>query len=83
MVTSKLLKISDTVMLTIPSTILEELNLKVGTTVHVTIDNGRLILNPKPKYSLEELIAKCDASTPISPEVQEWFDAPAVGKELI
>ncbi|PKH98015.1 antitoxin, partial [Shewanella sp. 11B5] len=40
-------------------------------------------LNPKPKYSLEELITKCDASAPISPEVQEWLDAPAVGKELI
>jgi antitoxin ChpS len=82
MVTSKLLKIGDAVMLTIPPTILEKLNLKVGTTVHVTIDNGRLILNPKPKYSLEELIAKCDASAPISPEVQEWLDAPAVGNEL-
>jgi antitoxin ChpS len=62
-------------MLTIPPTILEELSVKVGTT-------GRLILNPKPKYTLEELIAKCDASAPISLEVREWFDAPAVGKEL-
>ncbi|ABI73836.1 AbrB/MazE/SpoVT family DNA-binding domain-containing protein [Shewanella frigidimarina] len=82
MVTSKLLKIGDAVMLTIPSTILEELNLNVGATVRLTIDNGQLILSPKPKYSLEELIAKCDASAPISPEVQEWLDAPAVGKEL-
>jgi antitoxin ChpS len=82
MVTSKLLKIGDAVMLTIPSTILEELNLKVGVTVHLTIDNGRLILSPKPKYSLEELLAKCDKSAPISPEFREWLDAPAVGKEL-
>jgi antitoxin ChpS len=69
-------------MLTIPPTILEELSVKVGTTVHLTIDNGQLILSPKPKYSLEELIAKCDASVPISPKVQEWLDAPAVVKEL-
>jgi antitoxin ChpS len=69
-------------MLTIPPTILEELTVKVGTTVHLTIENNRLMLSPKPKYSLEELIAKCDASAPISPEVQEWLDSPAVGKEL-
>jgi antitoxin ChpS len=69
-------------MLTIPSTILEELNLKVGATVHLTIDNGQLMLSPEPKYSLDELLAKCDKSAPISLEVREWFDAPAVGKEL-
>ncbi|GGP95852.1 AbrB/MazE/SpoVT family DNA-binding domain-containing protein [Shewanella ulleungensis] len=62
-------------MLTIPPTILEELSVKVGTT-------GRLILNPKPKYTLEKLLAKCDKSAPISSEVQEWLDTPAVGKEL-
>tara|TARA_R110001583_G_scaffold180893_1_gene338065 strand:+ start:381 stop:632 length:252 start_codon:yes stop_codon:yes gene_type:complete len=82
MVTLKLLKIGDSVMLTIPPTILEELHLKVGAAVHLTIDNDRLIFSPKPSYSLEELIAKCDASAPISPEVQEWLNAPAVGKEL-
>ncbi|GGB75411.1 AbrB/MazE/SpoVT family DNA-binding domain-containing protein [Shewanella inventionis] len=81
MVTSKLLKIGDSVMLTIPPIILEELSLKVGATVNLTIENGQLILNPKPKYSLEELIDKCDATAPVSPEVQEWLNAPAVGKE--
>jgi antitoxin ChpS len=82
MVTSKLLKIGDSIMLTIPPTILEELNLKLGATIHLTIDNGRLILHPKHEYSLEELLAKCDKSAPISPEDREWLDSPAIGKEL-
>jgi hypothetical protein len=36
----------------------------------------------KPRYTLDELLAKCDASQPQSPEDREWVDAPSVGREL-
>jgi len=36
----------------------------------------------KPRYQLDDLLAKCDASQPQSPEDREWIDAPSVGHEL-
>ena len=36
-----------------------------------------------PKATLEQLVAKCDLSAPISKEEQEWFDMPSVGNERI
>ena len=37
----------------------------------------------KPRYTLEELLAKCDFSQPMPPEDREWLDAPPVGRELL
>jgi len=36
----------------------------------------------RPRYTLDELLAKCDSSRPLPPEDKEWIDAPAVGHEL-
>jgi len=36
----------------------------------------------KPRYTLDELLAKCDYSQPMPPEDREWIDAPSVGREL-
>jgi len=35
----------------------------------------------KPRYSLSELIARCDADAPLSNEDKTWLDHPAVGRE--
>jgi hypothetical protein len=40
-------------------------------------------LKPKPSYAMEELLAKCDASQPRSPEDREWIDALPIGRELV
>jgi antitoxin ChpS len=37
----------------------------------------------RPRYTLEELLAQCDASTEISAEDREWLDARPVGDELL
>jgi diaminohydroxyphosphoribosylaminopyrimidine deaminase / 5-amino-6-(5-phosphoribosylamino)uracil reductase len=37
----------------------------------------------KPPYTLGELLAESDFSKPLSPEEQEWLDAPSVGDESI
>jgi antitoxin ChpS len=53
--------------------------------VGVSVDGGRLVVepNPKPRYSLEELLEASDYSGPRSAEEQEWLDSPAVGRELL
>jgi hypothetical protein len=35
----------------------------------------------KGRYSLSELMAKCDSNLPLSEEDREWMDAPATGPE--
>lgn len=85
MYTTNLRKVGGSVMLAVPPAILEQLQLKVGATVGLAVDGERLVMQPRPKprYTLEELLAKCDYSEPMPPEDREWLDAPPVGRELL
>ena len=83
--TTNLRKVGGSVMLAVPPAILDQLHLKAGATVGLAVQGDSLILKPqtKPRYTLDELLAKCDYSQPRTPEEQEWLDAPAVGRELL
>jgi antitoxin ChpS len=85
MLTTKLRKVGGSIMLAVPPAILELLQLRAGATVGVSVDAGRLVVepNPKPHYTLEELLEGSDYSAPRSAEEQEWLDSPAVGRELL
>jgi antitoxin component of MazEF toxin-antitoxin module len=50
------------VMLAVPPAILDMLHLRAGATVGVAVDGGRLVVepNPRPRYTLDELLAQCD-----------------------
>jgi antitoxin ChpS len=83
--TTNLRKVGGSVMLVIPPVLLNLLHLKADAAVAVGVEDGRLIVDPKPRprYTLEELLAKCDYSEPMPPEDREWIDAPPVGRELL
>lgn len=85
--TTTLREVGGAIMLAVPSALLHELQLKVGETVAVNVEDGRLILDPHPKprprYTLEQLLEASDYSQPQPPEEREWVDAPAVGGELL
>ncbi len=85
MYTSNLCKVGDSVMLVIPPTLLEQLHLKTGATVTMTITAGILVIEPVPQpyYTLAELLATSDYSQSQPLEERKWIDAPAVGGELI
>ncbi len=85
MLTTNLRKVGGSVMLAVPPAILELLQLRAGATVGVSVNDGRLVVepNPKPHYTLEELLEGSDYSQPRSAEEQEWLDSPAVGRELL
>jgi antitoxin ChpS len=72
-------------MLAVPPAILDVLQLHAGERVGLAIEDGKLIVEPRPRprYTLAELLAESDYSRPRSAEEQEWLDAPAVGRELI
>lgn len=83
--TTNLRKVGGSIMLAVPPAILELLHLGAGATVGVSVDGGRLVVEPQPRrrYTLAELLAASDYSQPQPPEEREWVDAPAVGRELI
>ncbi len=85
MLTTNLRKVGGSVMLTVPPAILDLLHLEVGATVGLAVEGGRLVIaaQPKPRYTLAELLDASDGNTPHTQEEQEWLDAPAAGAELI
>ena len=83
--TTNLRKVGGSVMLALPPALLDLLQLKVGAAVSVKVADGRLVVDPqpKPRYTLEELLASSDFSQPLTDEDREWLDAPPVGGEII
>ena len=83
--TANLRKVGGSIMMAVPPAFLDQLHLQAGATVGVSVIDGRLVVdpNPRPHYTLAELLAASDYSQPISAEEREGVDAPAVGGELI
>lgn len=85
MYTSNLRKVGGSVMLAVPPAVLEMLQLGAGSAVNMAVESGRLIIEPemKKKYTLQDLLAQCDATAPFSGEDKDWTSSPAVDKELL
>jgi antitoxin ChpS len=83
--TTNLRKVGGSVMLVIPPALLDVLHLAAGAKVGLAIDSGRLVVEPiaRPHYSLDELLAQCDASAEITADDREWLDARPAGGELL
>lgn len=83
--TTRLRKVGDSVVLTVPPAILDQLQLQAGARVGLAVDHSCLVVSPQPMphYTLAELLAACDDSAAVSAEEREWLDGPAVGRELL
>ncbi|MGJ0395491.1 MAG: AbrB/MazE/SpoVT family DNA-binding domain-containing protein [Methylocystis sp.] len=83
--TTSLRKVGGSVMLAVPPAILDLLNLRAGATVGVSVEHGRLIIEPavKPRYTLDELLSQCDASAVPSVEDRAWLHDRPQGSELL
>jgi antitoxin ChpS len=82
---TRLRKVGGSVMLAVPPAFLDQLHLRAGVTVGLVVDHGCLVVspNPRPRYTLDELLAQCDANAEVSAVDRQWLDAPAVGNELL
>jgi antitoxin ChpS len=82
--TTILHKVGGSVMLAVPPAILDLLHLEAGATVGLAVDRGRLVVRPrtKPTYTLDELLAQCDAHAPLAKKDRAWLDPAPVGREL-
>lgn len=83
---TSLRKVGGSVMLTIPRTLLDQLDLEAGARVDLAVSEGRLVVEParKPKYTLAELLAASDyAGVSPTDEDRVWLQAPAAGREIL
>jgi antitoxin ChpS len=89
MITTSLRKVGGSVMLAVPPAILDLVQLRSGATVNITVENGRLVVEPstRKRYSLHELLAECDLSAPLPDSVTDedaaWIASAPEGRELI
>lgn len=82
--TTNLRKVGGSVMLAVPPALLGLLRVGPGARVGLAVDNGRLVVEPRPRprYTMAGLLAECGRSSPKSVD-REWVDAPARGRELL
>ena len=72
-------------MLAVPPALLDILRLQPGAKVGIAIESGRLVVEPKPRrrFTLDELLAKCNPRARRTKEEKEWIDSRRAGGELI
>jgi len=72
-------------MLALPPALLEMVEIAAGQQVDVSVDEGRIVVEPRrrPRYTLAELLSRCDPNAPRSDEDHEWLEAPPTGAELL
>lgn len=77
-------KMGNSTALVMPPPVLKDLGLSVGKhlTLHTTAD-GQIVLTPKRKYVLSELIAQCDLKAPAPADLALWDTARPVGGEVL
>lgn len=77
--------VGGTVMLEIPPEILGRLQIGAGSGVVLTVEGGALHVQPRrgQRYTLDELLAECDASAAKPAEDQAWASGLPIGRELL
>jgi antitoxin ChpS len=72
-------------MLAIPPTVLEAVDLTAGAAVAVSVDEGRIVVEPRARrrYTLDELLAQCDRRARRSRGDKAWVSNRPVGRELL
>jgi antitoxin ChpS len=85
MATVALRALGGSVVMSVPRQILSMLHLGAGSQVEVSVEAGRLIVEPKvrPRYVLSELLSQCtEENMALINEDKEWLDSKPVGKEV-
>jgi antitoxin ChpS len=82
---TNLRKVGGSVMLAVPPALLDLLSLRPGAKVGIAIEGGRLVVEPRPRprYTLDELLAQCNPKAARAKEDREWLNSKPVGAEII
>ena len=78
-------KVGGSVMLALPPALLDVVELAAGQSVAVSVEEGRIVVQAhrRPRYTLAELLSRCDPRAPASDADRDWLDAPPAGAELL
>ena len=69
--------------LVMPPPVLKDLGIGVGHHLILnTTPDGKIVLTPKRKYVLAEMIAQCDLKAPMPADLTLWDVAQPVGQEV-
>jgi antitoxin ChpS len=86
MTTVTLRNLGGSIVMAVPKKILSLVDLEAGSRVQVSVENGRLIVEPvkKPRYRLAELLARCRRSD-LAPQRRDrsWLETGPVGREAL
>ncbi|HEY6334054.1 MAG TPA: antitoxin [Blastocatellia bacterium] len=82
---ASLRKVGGSIMLALPPALLDIMNLRPGDTVNVGLEMGRVVIEPRPRprYTLEELLADCNPKARQTKEDREWLEGRPAGSELL
>ena len=85
MPTATLRNVGGSVMVAIPKPLLEGLGLQANAKVALSLEEGRLIVEPRPRprYTLAELLADCDPEARPGLEEEAWQEVEPVGREIL
>ena len=76
-------KYGNSTVAVLPPAVLKDLGLCAGQAMTLgTNDQGQIVLSPKHKYVLAEMIAECDREAPLPADLAAWEVARPVGTEV-
>ena len=77
-------KMGNSTALVMPPPVLKDLGIGVGQpmTLSTTAD-GKIVLTPKRRYTLAQMIAKCDLKAAVPADLALWEVARPVGNEAL
>ena len=81
----RLRKVGGSIMLAIPRAMLDALELAPDASVGLSVKAGKLVVDPQKRrrYSLDELLARCNPAVRRSREDRIWQKSRPVGHEII
>ncbi len=85
MMETVLRKIGNSHGILLPEKLLKELGFQLGDKLDATVVEGKLVIalaGKRNKYTLADLLAKCDTSAPMPQELTAWDNSPIVGNEV-
>nr|MDT0251536.1 AbrB/MazE/SpoVT family DNA-binding domain-containing protein [Endozoicomonas sp.] len=70
----------------IPSELLRRMNLQEGDAITISEERNSLVITkarPRPRYTMDELMAQCDTEAAMPEELSEWDSMPPAGDEVL
>lgn len=78
----KIVKWGNSAAIRLPALLLNQIKVSIGATLSADVRPDGVLISPsRPKYALDDLIARCDPKAPLPADLAAWYDAKPVGRE--